>query len=128
MNLVAGTMPRCNRPVMAPPLPMGSPARPSGKQVTIWFELSELTAPAPTDWWTGCKFIGMPQSVSIVCAWCSAPQTSPGEQVSHGICVACAMDFLKKLPREYLQSIAEPDGTVSLFSGHRLDIESGKPL
>ena len=38
------------------------------------------------------------------------------------------MDFLKKLPREYLQSIAEPDGTVSLFSGHRLDIESGNPL
>ncbi len=69
----------------------------------------------------------MPQSVSVVCAWCSGPQTSSGERVSHGICVSCAMDFLKKLPREYLQSIAEPDGTVDLFSGHRLDIETGQP-
>ncbi|MGE0601531.1 MAG: hypothetical protein AB7J35_18960 [Dehalococcoidia bacterium] len=69
----------------------------------------------------------MAKSVSVVCAWCSAPQSSDGEQVSHGICVACAMEFLKKLPREYLQSIADPDGTVALFSGHRLDIKTGQP-
>lgn len=69
----------------------------------------------------------MPESVSVVCAWCSAPQSGEGERVSHGICVNCAVDFLKKLPKEYLATIAEPDGTVALFSGHKLDIETGKP-
>jgi len=39
------------------------------------------------------------------------------------------MGFLKKLPREYLQSIAEPDGTVTLFSGHKLELgaDAGSP-
>lgn len=32
------------------------------------------------------------------------------------------MSFLEKLPREYLRSIAEPDGTVTLFSGHKLAV------
>ncbi|MEO8540111.1 MAG: hypothetical protein ABI577_10265 [bacterium] len=63
----------------------------------------------------------MTEEIAIVCAWCSTRVTGSGSRVSHGICVACATDFLKKLPREYLQSIAEPDGTVNLFSGHKLD-------
>lgn len=33
------------------------------------------------------------------------------------------MGFIKKLPKEYLASIAEPDGTVTLFSGHKLAVE-----
>ena len=69
----------------------------------------------------------MPDAVSVVCAWCTAPVSGSGGPVSHGICVACAMDFLKKLPREYLQTIAEPDGTVTLFSGHKLDVATGAP-
>ncbi len=64
----------------------------------------------------------MPEEVSVVCAWCTTVVSDGGGSVSHGICVACAKNFLKKLPREYLQTIAEPDGTVTLFSGHKLDI------
>ncbi|MGB4863552.1 MAG: hypothetical protein WBO97_13930 [Tepidiformaceae bacterium] len=65
--------------------------------------------------------------VSIVCAWCTSVVASRGAQVSHGICVDCAMEFIKKLPKEYLASIADPDGTVTLFSDQRLDIETGLP-
>jgi len=38
------------------------------------------------------------------------------------------MEFIKKLPKDYLRSIAEPDGTVNLFSDQRLDIETGLPV
>lgn len=48
----------------------------------------------------------MAEGVAVVCAWR----------------VACAIGFLKKLPREYLQGIAEADGTVTLFSCHRFDV------
>lgn len=44
--------------------------------------------------------------------------------VSHGICPDCALTFLKRLPEAYLRSIAEPDGTVSLFSGHHFSVIS----
>lgn len=67
----------------------------------------------------------MPEEVAVICAWCNAPVSGTGTRVSHGICLDCAMGFLKKLPREYLQSIAEPDGTVTLFSGVKLDIGEG---
>ena len=60
---------------------------------------------------------------SIVCAWCCTTVERRGEQISHGICVDCAMGLLARLPAEYLKSIANPDGTVSLFSGHKLPIE-----
>ena len=66
--------------------------------------------------------------MNVVCAWCTAAISGQGEQVSHGICVQCALHFLKRLPREYLSSIADEDGTVSLFSGHRLDIATGQAL
>lgn len=71
----------------------------------------------------------MAETVAVVCAWCSTPVRESGTSVSHGICVECAMGFLKKLPREYLQSIAEPDGTVTLFSGHKLELgaDAGPP-
>lgn len=69
----------------------------------------------------------MAEANRTVCAWCTAPVLASPERVSHGICVGCAMTFLKKLPRDYLESIAEPDGTVSLFSGHRLDVATGRP-
>ena len=71
----------------------------------------------------------MAETVAVVCAWCSTPVRESGTSVSHGICVKCAMGFLKKLPREYLQSIAEPDGTVTLFSGHKLELgaDAGPP-
>lgn len=62
------------------------------------------------------------EEVAVVCAWCTSPVSGAGSRISHGICVDCAMGFLKKLPREYLQSIAEPDGTVTLFSGHKLQV------
>jgi hypothetical protein len=69
----------------------------------------------------------MGEGLQTVCAWCTVPVAGQGDRVSHGICVDCAMAFLKKLPKEYLASIAEPDGTVTLFSGHSLDIETGEP-
>lgn len=68
------------------------------------------------------RFGFMPNDVSVVCAWCPTAASGSDGRVSHGICVACAMEFLKKLPREYLQTIAEPDGTVTLFSGHKFAI------
>jgi hypothetical protein len=63
------------------------------------------------------------EQLTIVCAWCGTTVERGGEQVSHGICVDCAMSFLARLPAEYLQSVADPDGTVTLFSGHKLPIE-----
>jgi hypothetical protein len=35
------------------------------------------------------------------------------------------MEFIKRLPKEYLATIAEPDGTVNFFSDQRFDIETG---
>jgi len=60
----------------------------------------------------------------VVCAWCNAPVSAeiPAGHVSHGICVPCAIGFLKRLPPDYLKSIAEPDGTVALFSGHQFEV------
>jgi len=41
----------------------------------------------------------------------------------------CAVGVLKHLPPEYLRSIAEPDGAVALFSGHRIELApDGHPL
>jgi hypothetical protein len=60
----------------------------------------------------------------VVCAWCSSTVTggdAPGP-ASHGICVRCAEGFIKRLPHAYLASIADPDGTVTLFSGHRFRV------
>lgn len=64
------------------------------------------------------------EGTAVVCAWCNvAVSGAPaGARVSHGICVPCAIGFLKRLPPEYLRSIAEPDGTVTLFSGHRFEV------
>jgi hypothetical protein len=64
------------------------------------------------------------ENPSVVCAWCnvSVSRSRSSESVSHGICVPCAIGFLKRLPPEYLRSIAEPDGTVTLFSGHRFEL------
>ena len=38
----------------------------------------------------------------------------------------CAIKFLRKLPKDYLASVAEPDGTVILFEGRRMDINTGE--
>jgi len=70
----------------------------------------------------------MAEDIPVVCAWCTTPVPGRDGPVSHGICVACALKFLKTLPREYLASIAEPDGTVTLFSGHRFDVMSGETV
>jgi hypothetical protein len=59
------------------------------------------------------------EPLTVVCAWCAAVVHTGGERVSHGICVDCASGFLAKLPAEYLSTIAEPDGTVTLFGGHK---------
>jgi len=53
----------------------------------------------------------------VICAWCDAVVQLGGSRISHGICANCAVSFLSRLPVEYLRSIAEPDGTVTLFSG-----------
>ncbi|HMO54458.1 MAG TPA: hypothetical protein PJ994_08145 [Tepidiformaceae bacterium] len=61
----------------------------------------------------------------VICAWCSTTLSEPpdaSERTSHGVCVSCAEGFLKRLPIDYLQSIADPDGTVTLFSGHRFAV------
>jgi len=60
----------------------------------------------------------------VICAWCSttvAGDASPGK-TSHGICLRCAEGFIKRLPAAYLASIADADGTVTLFSGHRFTV------
>jgi len=33
------------------------------------------------------------------------------------------MDFMSRLPRAFLETIADPDGTVTLFSGQKLPID-----
>jgi hypothetical protein len=68
----------------------------------------------------------MTEASEVVCAWCSGPASTSGETVSHGICVDCAIKFLRKLPKDYLASVAEPDGTVILFEGRRMDIHTGE--
>jgi hypothetical protein len=68
---------------------------------------------------------------SVVCAWCNASVfgSRSAEHAAHGICVPCAVGFLKRLPPEYLRSVAEPDGAVTLFSGHRFLLSpEGQPL
>ena len=64
------------------------------------------------------------ENPSVVCAWCNASVfgSRSAENVSHGICVPCAVGFLRRLPPEYLRSIAESDGAVTLFSGHRFEV------
>lgn len=61
-------------------------------------------------------------ALTIVCAWCACIVREGGPRESHGICVACAMRFLNLLPRPYLESIADPDGMVTLFSGVQLPV------
>lgn len=63
-------------------------------------------------------------AAAVVCAWCGALASGslPAERVSHGICVDCVIGFLLRLPPEYLRSIAEPDGAVTLFSGYRFEL------
>lgn len=60
--------------------------------------------------------------LTVVCAWCTAVVRQGTARVSHGICVECAMTFLARLPAEYLSSIADADGKVTLFSGHQLSV------
>ena len=62
--------------------------------------------------------------VTVVCAWCNAIVSPGGEQISHGICTACAKDFMARLPRSFLESVAEPDGTVTLFTGRKLGLDT----
>lgn len=62
--------------------------------------------------------------VTVICAWCEAVVTPGSDQVSHGICTACARDFIARLPRSFLESVAEPDGTVTLFTGHKLSLDT----
>lgn len=57
------------------------------------------------------------EGLTVICAWCEATVRAGGGQISHGICTNCAVNFLSRLPAEYLRSIADPDGTVTLFSG-----------
>jgi len=57
------------------------------------------------------------EGLTVICAWCEATVRAGGWQISHGICTNCAVSFLKTLPADYLRSIAESDGTVTLFSG-----------
>jgi hypothetical protein len=64
--------------------------------------------------------------LTVVCAWCSEtvsgdPDHSPGP-TSHGICASCARSFMKRLPPAYLASIADPEGNVTLFSGHAFKV------
>jgi hypothetical protein len=68
----------------------------------------------------------MTANVEVICAWCYGPASVSGDAVSHGICVDCAIELLRKLPREFLDSIADPDGTVDLFEGRRMNVASGK--
>lgn len=65
--------------------------------------------------------------ITVICAWCGVLVQEGNENISHGICVPCAMHFLASLPQEYLRSVAEPDGTVTLFSGHRFPLDPFRP-
>lgn len=58
----------------------------------------------------------------VICAWCQGVVNESSEAVSHGICPECAMKMLARLPAHYLASIADADGTVTLFSGHKLPV------
>lgn len=62
--------------------------------------------------------------VRVICAWCRQQLSgAPSGRVSHGICPRCAREFLERLPASYLESIADDDGTVTLFSGYRFALE-----
>jgi hypothetical protein len=61
-------------------------------------------------------------ALTIVCAWCACTVRKGGPRLSHGICLTCAMRFLNLLPRPYLESIADQDGMVTLFSGVQLPV------
>ncbi len=64
----------------------------------------------------------------IVCAWCGSAVSGAREApVSHGICAGCARRFLDQLPLAYLASIADADGTVTLFSGYRFEVAALAP-
>lgn len=67
--------------------------------------------------------------MKVICAWCDKVVSEGGGTVSHGICPECALQMLRKLPAHYLASIADADGTVTLFSGHkfRLGDEESRP-
>ena len=67
------------------------------------------------------------EPLTVVCAWCSTVVQRGGERTSHGICGPCAMDFLARLPHEFLRSVADTDGTVSLFSGLRFSVDALRP-
>ena len=67
------------------------------------------------------------EQLTVVCAWCATVVREGGDQISHGICAPCAMDFLTRLPPEFLRSVADTDGTVSLFSGHRFALQARHP-
>ncbi len=65
-----------------------------------------------------------PGDLATVCAWCRLRLSgSPAARISHGICPRCARAFLERLPAAYLESIADDDGTVTLFSGYRFALE-----
>ncbi len=55
------------------------------------------------------------RELTIVCAWCATVVRDGGQQISHGICAACAASFLVRLPVEYLRSAATMDGMIQLF-------------
>lgn len=68
---------------------------------------------------------GLPR---VVCAWCNVELSAgTGEHVSHGICIACAKDFVARLPETYLAAIAGEDGAVTLFSGETVATVRGEP-
>lgn len=62
--------------------------------------------------------------LTVVCAWCDCTVREGGDTISHGICADCAVGFMSRLPLDYLRMIADADGKVALFSGHRLDINA----
>jgi hypothetical protein len=62
--------------------------------------------------------------LTVVCAWCDCTVREGGSIVSHGICADCATGFISRMSIDYLRMIADADGMVSLFSGHRLDINA----
>lgn len=70
----------------------------------------------------------MDGQLRVVCAWCDVELSAgTGEHVSHGICVACAKDFVARLPETYLAAIAGEDGAVTLFSGETVATIRGEP-
>lgn len=66
--------------------------------------------------------------LAVVCAWCGvAVRGQAGGAISHGICPDCARLFLRRLPAAYLASIADGDGSVTLFSGYRFRLDEVWP-